>query len=906
MEACNDKFFIKAEAKIGGSKKVGEMIQVLVLREEKVILNPNVKLTLRICLSIHAKAYDPLGLVLPTRMVGNILFRKTLQFINRTFPVISEGGRKVQKGKIRWEFEIADFGEENDFEESWIRYFEMLESLKEITFPRSHKPENVDPDMRPDLVTFSDGNEDAFGAVAYARWTLLDGSRVSNLIMSKAKLGPLTHKGEVVKNELSGATFAARLRCWIVENTKIEFGNHFHFLDSRIVQDMILKESYGFNTFAGLRVGEIQRKTDVIQWRHIPSQENVSDILTKGASPDTLRVGTAWQTGPAWLVLDESEWPVTVRAPLSSEQLETVRKFEKLIRPVKPVKPKSVIQTSVVFLSGTKTGKVRTEKVLLLPVNKGFTDFGLDSAITRCGSLNMLIRTTANVLRWWGGGISGRKKGIDASEYAVKTGEIDDSEYNDAWSFLISWEQSQRLDKRKYQGLCPIETRVKLQNYPIEVSQTLLGGRIKNFPESFSSRSKIPIIPSGPLAKLIVKHYHNKYHKEIDAIVSFVRADVWVIEARKIASNIDRKCKICKIKRLSTARQIMGDLPSYRYDAKSPPWSVVLMDLFGPVVIRDDCVKKGPRIMKKVWGVLYSCAVTRAVHLDVAIDYGTEAVLHTIRRLMAHRGDVRQIISDPGSQLQGASNELIQWRKGWDTEKLIRYGAERSLQWKFIMAASQHQNGGAESLIKVVKGIMKSLMHSIGDTKLSLNELNTLLAECANLTNERPIGQKPNSQTDPEYLSPNSLLLGRSSARISSGPFESADAFDENPDNAKNRFVLVQRITDQFWKVWQKLYFPTLLVRQKWHHQKRNLEPNDVCLLQDSNNLRGEWRLCKVVEVHPDEHGVVRNVDVEVAARYDGSSTYKFQKPYTLNRHVSKLIVLAPSDDEEKVDVKDV
>ena len=77
-----------------------------------------------------------------------------------------------------------------------------------------------------------------------------------------------------------------------------------------------------------------------------------------------------------------------------------------------------------------------------------------------------------------------------------------------------------------------------------------------------------------------------------------------------------------------------------------------------------------------------------------------------------------------------------------------------------------HPNGVAKSLIKVVKGIVKSLMRVVGDTKLSLKELNNLLAECANLANERPIGLKPNTQTDSEYLSPNSLQLGRSSLRI--------------------------------------------------------------------------------------------------------------------------------------------
>ena len=40
---------------------------------------------------------------------------------------------------------------------------------------------------------------------------------------------------------------------------------------------MIRKLSYGFNKFAGLRVGEIQIKTNVEDWKHIPSEENIAD-----------------------------------------------------------------------------------------------------------------------------------------------------------------------------------------------------------------------------------------------------------------------------------------------------------------------------------------------------------------------------------------------------------------------------------------------------------------------------------------------------------------------------------------------------------------------------------------------------------------------------------------------------
>ena len=101
-------------------------------------------------------------------------------------------------------------------------------------------------------------------------------------------------------------------------------------LDSRIVQDMIKKESYNLNTFAGLRVKEISAKTDVSNWQHISSKDNyVADILTKGATPDKLREGSIWQQGPDWLKLDRSHWPVT-QVTLDSNERQVAKSFEKV------------------------------------------------------------------------------------------------------------------------------------------------------------------------------------------------------------------------------------------------------------------------------------------------------------------------------------------------------------------------------------------------------------------------------------------------------------------------------------------------------------------------------------------------------------------------------------------------
>ena len=255
---------------------------------------PPISLTIRICLSIHAKTHDPLRLVLPVKMIGMLLFRETLQHISKTMKT---------KGRIPWDTTIDE-----EFTGKWLEYFKVLNDLNNVRFPRSMKP---DEEVDPVLITFSDGNPDTFGTVAYALWTLLDGTKAVRLIMSKAKISPLQYKGETTRNELAGATFAVRIKTWIMESSGIRFGDYIPFLDSRIVQAMIKKDSCGFNTFAGLRVAEIQQKSDVSSWRHLPSSENISDILMRGARTELIAQDSVWQCGPAWLTKDETEWPVT-------------------------------------------------------------------------------------------------------------------------------------------------------------------------------------------------------------------------------------------------------------------------------------------------------------------------------------------------------------------------------------------------------------------------------------------------------------------------------------------------------------------------------------------------------------------------------------------------------------------
>merc|ERR1711867_161241 len=231
--------------------------------------------------------------------------------------------------------------------------------------------------------------------------------------------------------------------------------------------------------------------------------------------------------------------------------------------------------------------------------------------------------------------VSGVRKTLDKT--------VNAEEYNDTWTFLINLEQ-RKLNFRKQRRLRCTEIEVELSN-KMRLTQIILAPRMKNFPVSFSSNKNIPVVPSGNFAKLIALFYHNKYHTDIESVVAHIRNEIWILKLRNIVTEIDKKCKLCLLKRKKMAAQVMGNLPEVR-SQPSAAFSAVCMDLFGPMMIRDNCVKKGPRIYKKVWGVLFTCTASRAIYLDVAIDYSMEAVLHTIRRLPALRDDDSDISSE--------------------------------------------------------------------------------------------------------------------------------------------------------------------------------------------------------------------------------------------------------------------
>ena len=769
-------------------------------------------LTKRMILSVVNGIFDPLGLAAPVIMKAKILMRKF--------------HTNELKG-LGWDDVIP-----SEYRNEWVEFFTELFEMEGIQFERCTKPSNSTGD--PILIFFSDASGDAYVVCAYLRYELNDGSFQSRLVMSKSRLAPLRIIS-IVRLELCGALLQARLKEFLNKESRIKIAKLYHIVDSQIVRAMVQKESYGFNTFSAIRVGEIQESTEVSQWYWVSTKLNIADLVTRGASPKALCKGSIWQNGPDFLKLPEDEWPI-------NNDITDVEV---------PDLAKSVMKLRV---------------SVHIPKISDIIDIARYSKYTR------LLHVTARILA-----ICGREEKslrfISDNLVPEMLQKAKAVWIKDAQSTLVD-----QFEKSKFS---------RLSAHRREDGTVVVGSRLRNYNIMSYDNKELVLLPdSHAFSQMYVEYIHGLSHSGVSATVAKVRLYFWIIGVRKMARTVVYKCVCCRRNKAVIETQVMGMLPEARLKP-APAFHSTFLDLFGPFDIRGEVNK---RVRGKVYGLIFSCAVSRAVYLDIASDYSTPAFLMVLRRFVSLRGYPSLIISDPGSQLVAASKELRAVVDGLDKNKIMEFGVNDGLRWQFTSANAPWQNGCSEALIRSIKKMLKNI---IGEQVLSFSELLTVMFEVGNLMNERPIGIHPTQPDEGSYLSPNHLLLGRATASVPSGSFDTG--------GNKQRYQLVQQIIDSFWKRWRRDYFPTLIVRNKWHIQRRNIAVGDIVIVQDTDTMRGKWKIARVSDVYPGNDGCVRNVQLQYKNLSERSTPHYTGSKYTeIRRPVQKVVVLLPVEGDSE------
>ena len=359
----------------------------------------------------------------------------------------------------------------------------------------------------------------------------------------------------------------------------------------------------------------------------------------------------------------------------------------------------------------------------------------------------------------------------------------------------------------------------------------------------------------------------------------------WTLRGGHLAKSVKKGCVPCrKVDAKADLTQPMGGFPS---DAHTDPvaWGWCQMDLFGHYPCRGDV---NPRTTKKTWGLIIEDINSGAIHIDIVQDYSAEAVLLSLRRFGSVRGWPGVLQSDPGSQLVSASGKLVEWWK--DLEGPLReFAGTKNFQWKVSPPDSPWRQGKAERRIAIVKRLLQL---SIGDTRVTPVELQTVFFEIANICNERPIGlSRPREDGTYDIITPNHLLLGRSCNILP----DDASLVSQLP--VASRYRLVHHITSMFWQKWSTNVSPGLVVRQKWHKSSQNLKVGDLVMICEHSVIKSKYKLGVVDLTHPSDDGFVRSVTLRYVNVQVNNGEAKASTVF-VKRSVQRLVMVLPVEEQ--------
>ncbi|XP_037825809.1 uncharacterized protein LOC119613826 [Lucilia sericata] len=202
----------------------------------------------------------------------------------------------------------------------------------------------------------------------------------------------------------------------------------------------------------------------------------------------------------------------------------------------------------------------------------------------------------------------------------------------------------------------------------------------------------------------------------------------------------------------------------------------------------------------------------------------------------------------------------------------------QKIQWHFSPPAAPHFGGIWEAGVKSVKYHLK---RTIGEAKLTYEEMSTLLIQIEAVLNSRPLVALNNDEPGQfDALTPGHFLIGR--------PLNAcAELVEEANINSLNRWKLIQKLRKDFWVRWKQEYLTTLQQRNKWKFPSENLKEGTVVLIKDENTHPASWPLARITEVHSGKDGKVRVATLKLANS-------------SLKRPISKLCPLVSTDTEEQ------
>ena len=591
------------------------------------------------------------------------------------------------------------------------------------------------------------------------------------------------------------------------------------------------------------------------------SANNIADLATRGnVVREQLDEESTWQRGPDYLKYTrDASWPIN-RDMLSGQ--DCIPDNEKLVR-VFSLNTRSVdispnVFSSVKWIAGRHRNLLKVLRIVARLINSSKS----------CKRTDILVEP--------------RSESITQARHLLE--------------IVYGQDTASEVLSGKLIGLAP----------KLSKGRFVTRGRFGSGLANILGLVELPmLLPDSQLSYLIMVQAHLETHSAAKSTLARSRTQAWIVRGFNLAVKVCQECFLCKLDRKIKLDQKMGYLPRERYEVGFPPFTNVSLDLAAPLLVLD-MVKK--RSMMKVWPLIICCLNTGGIHVELLHTYGAEAFLIRWRVFTSIRGHPKLVVSDMGSQLQAAS-KTVDWSrnedpKNWQWKNIESATSNLGTRWKFVPPGCQWQNGLAESRIKIYKQTFRRcVVGTINGNKsyLSYGEMQSLLSDMMDRINNRPIGLKSLTRHDLVPLTPNCLLLGRTSSVVST---------PTDIDYSKEEYPKRLKYCEELLRFWRREFdaqvFYNLLPYQRFKDTKRhrNLQVGDVCLLAYSGKIGESVRYCRVDDVHPDEDGVVRNVTVSLRSRdaREKLMIYRSRKPLKMIVGVKRLVLICPNEEIDSIE----
>ena len=747
--------------------------------------------TKRIALSMHSSVFDPLGLGNPWHLQAKLLMQETWLEV--------KGG---------WNTPLP-----TDLQGRWKLWASSAEDMKKFKIPRCIASEGDSFQLH----YFCDASIKGFAVAVYIQ--SIENPRKVNLLCSKVKVIPLKMIGKISmpRSELQGAKLAVQVRNMILDSLPKKPTREYFWTDSENVMCWLQKPPEDFKVFVSNRVQFIREHTTASQWSHVPGVDNPADLPTRGCSAQDLlqgKIREKWLHGPEWLKLPKSKWPNNQKFS-DTEEVRKELKTSCLLLPA--VNTASKLETR--FLKATYLDYYKVQNFLLYLLRASWWW----KASRKEAKIPQGVRTSEEVIKekkvW------ATKQEQDLVQEALVR-EAQAHYFKDVLQLLQNPKRMETSDDNRAKKLI-LNLGLSLENGIIYTK-----GRIHQSDEGFPYGKLILMPGNGPIAWSIMKVFHHQtQHGGSNHALLASREKFWFLRGAKLAVSVKKRCEQCSLLDRKPISVPEATLPAER-TMTCAPFEVTGLDFAGPLHGIGPTAKDQE---KKYYVLVFTCAVTRAVHFELTAAVDREHFVMGFDNFKSIRGKPKVVYSDNAKTFQSVEQQLSLPLSDWD--QIVN--GYTDITWKFNVTRAAWWGGFFERVVRMFKDKLKrSFSRQKWQSELhAVSAVKTVEAAI----NSRPLGHVTMDIDDGRPICPIDFLHYRS-------PYPMKDELHEKLVSTMNLTQLdnlhrqhISKVKN-IWRIFQQGYLQEL---RKYHFQKPDttdlLKEGRLVLVKIPGQPRVQW-----------------------------------------------------------------